>query len=53
MPNISVCKDCPDNDDFYGCQNDECGVYQDIVADSRMQEWLENKREEELIEQSN
>ena len=53
MTNLSVCKDCPDNDDFYGCQNDECETYQDIKADSMYQEYLENKREEDRIEQNN
>ena len=53
MPGLEVCKGCPDNDPFYGCQNDECEVYQDIVADSIYQDYLDDKRKEELIEQNN
>lgn len=34
MPNLSVCKDCPDNDDFYGCMNQDCEVYQDMKAEA-------------------
>jgi hypothetical protein len=51
MPNLIVCKDCEDHDDFYGCMNQECEVYIDIVADSKYQDWKDNQREEALIEQ--
>ena len=47
--NYEVCKDCQDNDPFYGCINQDCEVYQDIKADNMMQEHFDNMREEELL----
>ena len=46
----SVCKFCDDNDDYYGCTNEECSVYQDIKSDSMLQDHFDNMREEEIIE---
>ena len=50
--NYSVCKFCEDNDEYYGCMNQDCQVYQDIKADSIYQDYLDDKREEALIEQN-
>ena len=52
MPNLSVCKDCPDNDDFYGCMNDDCEVYQDLEAEYKMEmaaDFEHDKRKEERM----